>query len=64
MARINGKDIPAKGKTISEIIALLGYDKTRIAVEINGEILPRAQYDAAVIDENDSVEIVSFVGGG
>ena len=33
-------------------------------VELNGEILPKAQYDSTIIADSDKIEIVSFVGGG
>lgn len=41
-----------------------GYDRTRTAVEINGEIVVKAAYDETVINDGDEIEIVSFVGGG
>ena len=52
------------GKTISDYLAESGYDTKRVAVELNGDILPKAQYDSTVLQDGDSVEIVSFVGGG
>ena len=36
----------------------------RIAVERNGEIVPKARYGETVLAEGDSVEVVSFMGGG
>ena len=36
----------------------------RVAVERNGQIVPKAQYDGIVLEDDDVVEIVSFVGGG
>lgn len=40
------------------------YNLARIAVEKNGEIVPKAQYQSTVLQAGDSLEIVSFVGGG
>lgn len=40
------------------------YDALKIAVEINGSIIPRSEYASVMISDNDVVEIVSFVGGG
>ena len=40
------------------------YDVSKIAVEINGSIIPRSEYASVMISDNDVVEIVSFVGGG
>ena len=64
MVCINGKDTDAAGKSISEYLAGTQYDMKRIAVEKNGEIIPKAEYSNTVINDGDTVEIVSFVGGG
>lgn len=65
MVKINGKSIEnIDGKTIAEYLSSSGYDAKRVAVELNGDILPKAQYDSTVLQDGDSVEIVSFVGGG
>ena len=41
-----------------------GYDAARIAVECDGEILPKKMYEKKIIGEDETIEIVSFVGGG
>lgn len=65
MVKINGECIEnIAGKTIAEYLATSGYDTKRVAVELNGDILPKAKYDSTVLNDGDSVEIVSFVGGG
>lgn len=64
MAKINGKIAEIAGRTVAEIIEKQGFDRTRVAVELNGNIVPRAEYDKTVIMEDDAVEVVSFVGGG
>ncbi|MGN0172756.1 MAG: sulfur carrier protein ThiS, partial [Acutalibacteraceae bacterium] len=48
----------------TEYLSLTDYDAKRIAVERNGNIVPKAQYSETVLLDGDSVEIVSFVGGG
>ena len=40
------------------------YDPQRIAVERNGDIVFKAEHDVTVLQDGDSLEIVSFVGGG
>ena len=40
------------------------YQMERVAVEYNGEILQRAQYQSVILQPDDVLEIVSFVGGG
>lgn len=65
MAVINGKSCPeAVGTNAAAYIESAGYDPARIAVEYNGEILPRSMYEDTVIAEGDIIEIVAFVGGG
>ena len=64
MVLINGESLDVAGKTVAAYLAEAGYDTQRLAVERNGEIVPRAQYDAVIFQEGDRVEIVRFVGGG
>ena len=64
MVKLNGQEIDAAGKTISEIIEKEGYNAARLAVELNGSIVPKTKYAETVVKENDTLEIVSFVGGG
>ena len=64
MVRINGEDLDVAGKTIAEYLAGASYDLKRIAVERCGEIVPKSAYASTTLADGDSVEIVSFVGGG
>ncbi len=64
MVKVNGLEVDIAGKTISEYIATTEYDPKRIAVECNGDIVFKSQYDVTVLHDGDSLEIVSFVGGG
>ena len=64
MVKINGEELNIAGKTVAEYLATTSYDPKRIAVERNGDIVPKAQYGETVLKDGDSVEIVSFVGGG
>ena len=64
MVTVNGTALDIAGKTVSEYLATTNYDPKRIAVERNGHIVLKSQYDAAVLEDGDSMEIVSFVGGG
>ncbi len=41
-----------------------GYIKERLAVERNGEIVPKAEYANTMLTDADTMEIVHFVGGG
>ncbi len=64
MVKINGEEKNAVGKTVIEYLSESSYDKKRVAVELNGDILPKSQYDTTVFQDGDIIEIVSFVGGG
>ena len=65
MIKINGEEIEnINGITVAEYLSSSGYDAKRVAVELNGDILPKAQYDSTVLKNGDSVEVVSLVGGG
>lgn len=64
MVQINGAAADAAGKTLAQYLAQAGCDARRIAVERNGEIVPRAQYSETVLQDGDQIEIVTFVGGG
>ena len=64
MVKINGIELDVAGKTVAEYLATTSYSLERVAVELNGEIVPKAKYGEAVLADGDSVEVVSFVGGG
>ncbi len=64
MVKINGENLQIAGKTLMEYLMTTDYDLKRIAVERNGDIVPKAQYGETILQEGDAVEIVSFVGGG
>ena len=64
-ARINGKDVALDGPTkLLDYLARLRVDPRAVAVELNGEILQREQFERAVLRDGDVVEIVRMVGGG
>lgn len=65
MITVNGEAIEGyEGITVAEYIAKKEYNMSFIAVEYNGEILPKADYSETVLKENDKLEVVCFVGGG
>ncbi len=64
MVKINGTPLDWQGRTVGDYLTAAHYDRSRIAVERNGEIVPRAKYEQTVLCDGDTVEIVSFVGGG
>ena len=63
--RLNGEAYELPGPmTVAELLAHLGIDARRIAIELNLTVLKRATFDAVVVQEGDELEIVNFVGGG
>ncbi len=64
MARINGIEENVRGITIAQLLEQKGYEQRVVVVEINEDIVPKSTYDSHVIQNDDVVEIVSFVGGG
>ena len=61
---INGEQVEAAGKTLSDYLKEAGYDTRGIAVERNGEIIPKSRYDSAILNDGDRVELVHCVAGG
>ena len=64
MVKVNGEQMDLAGKTVAEMLMQLGGEQTRIAVERNEEIVPKAAYADTVLQDGDAVEVVRFVGGG
>lgn len=64
MVRINGEEQKVEGTVLEEYLRGAGYRMERIAVECNGEIVPKGMYGQRVLKEGDVLEVVSFVGGG
>ena len=54
----------ANTDTVGSLIIELGYENKRIAVELNGDIVPKSQHASTPIKEGDTLEIVGAVGGG
>jgi len=50
--------------SLARLLALLGIDPAKVAVERNGEIAPKSSYESVRLAEGDRLEIVQFVGGG
>jgi len=50
--------------TAEELVKLLDLQNTKIAMEVNLEIIPRSQYSEYTFKEGDKVEVVRAIGGG
>ncbi len=62
---LNGENRQLNGPVnVHDLLAGLGLDPAKIAVERNLEIVPRSQYAQIMVGEGDNLEIVHFIGGG
>lgn len=64
MIRINGVNIDKNELSLMQYLEENSIMPQRIAVELNEEILPKANYNSTILKDGDVVEIVNFVGGG
>ena len=63
--RVNGKQVELKESLVlNKFLESNGYALTKVAVELNGKIVPRKEYAATILEDTDALEIVCFVGGG
>ncbi|MCH5253010.1 MAG: sulfur carrier protein ThiS [Lachnospiraceae bacterium] len=63
--QLNGEEKTGyDGVSVEEMIQREGFNRARIAVEINGRIVSKAEYSSVCVHSGDVIEVVSFVGGG
>lgn len=62
---VNGEQVNIQDEiSLSEFLKKRGYDRQRVAVEKNGDIVPRKNFETEMLSDGDKIEIVHFVGGG
>ncbi|HNZ56834.1 MAG TPA: sulfur carrier protein ThiS [Methylophilaceae bacterium] len=63
---INGKsrEFDIASFTVADLVSALNLEGKRLAIEWNGEIVPRSQFADTLLSEGDKLEIVGAVGGG
>ncbi|MDD5874593.1 MAG: sulfur carrier protein ThiS [Eubacteriales bacterium] len=64
MVKINGEMTDAAGSVLEDILVEKGFNMKFIAVEINEHIVKKADYPETILQDGDTVEVVSFVSGG
>ena len=52
------------GSNLDELLNKLKIQKNKVAIEVNGEIIEKSNYSNLILNKNDKVEIVKFIGGG
>jgi thiamine biosynthesis protein ThiS len=61
---INGTEKDIAAANVAALIDNLAAKGDRVAVELNGDIVPRANWPESPLKDGDRLEIVHFVGGG
>ena len=61
---LNGESKTVDAKNIVELLNTFDYQSDKVAVAINGEFVPRSNYESQNLNENDSIEVLSAVQGG
>ncbi len=54
----------AAGSTVARLLGELGVAQPHVAVEVNLEVVPRADHGETILSDGDRVEVVTLVGGG
>ena len=58
MVKVNGEKKDIAGKTLAEYLATTNYNMKRIATELNGDIVLKAQYAGTFLKDGDSIEML------
>ena len=53
-----------KGTNLNELLNNLKIQRNKVAIEVNGEIVEKNKYSKLILNSDDKVEIVHFIGGG
>lgn len=61
---LNGESRAVRSATLRDLLSELQIESSRVAIEQNREIVPRAAFAETAVNDGDAIEVVSFVGGG
>ena len=65
LIKVNGESRRLSvGVTLDDLVRELGFEKRRVAVERNLDVVRRADFPNTLLVAGDQIEIVTFVGGG
>ena len=63
--QLNGKLYEINnGTNLNQLLNNLKIQKNKVAIEVNGQIIDKKKYPNLILNKNDKVEIVHFIGGG
>jgi len=62
--QLNGEDSQVVATNLADLVAELGLEQRMIAIERNMEVVPKSEYAATKLEENDRIELVHMIGGG
>ena len=63
--KVNGeREFLEEAITLADFLTAKGYSLAKVAVELNGKIVPRKEYASTILQATDVLEVVCFVGGG
>lgn len=62
---VNGHEVDLSSRSsVGDVVADLGAPTRGVAVAVNGDVVPRSEWDAHSLSPGDRVEVVTAVGGG
>ncbi|MBS6442794.1 MAG: sulfur carrier protein ThiS [Clostridium sp.] len=64
MVKINGEEKEIAGKNLLEYLKEAGFEPERVVVERNLDIIPKDEFGNTIIQDEDVIEVLRFVGGG
>jgi len=63
--QLNGSSYEINNEiNLNQLLDKLKIQKTKVAIEVNGIIVEKKQYPKVILNKDDKVEIVHFIGGG
>lgn len=61
---INGQPHDYQRQSLRDLVQQLELQQQRLAIEVNGEVVPRSQHADTYVNDGDRIEIVRAIGGG
>jgi len=62
--QLNGESARVAALNLADLVTELGLERRMIAIERNLEVVPKSEYEATQLEENDRIELVHMIGGG